>query len=220
MGEPAIQAVIFDMDGVLIESEGIWDLVREELTGEHDGRWSEQAHRDMMGMSSREWPVYMRDALGVDLTPQEISDEVVARLSAKYRIELPLIPGVEEAVRRLAVGFTLGVASSSNLELIELVLDLSGLRELFTLVMSSEEVARGKPAPDVYLEAARRLGLAPDRCAAVEDSTAGLRAARAAGLRLVAIPNRHYAPAPDAVAGADVVLDNITLLSAEVVAGH
>jgi HAD superfamily hydrolase (TIGR01509 family) len=214
-----IRAVVFDMDGVLIESEGLWDRVREELTAERGGTWSAGAHRDMMGMSSLEWPVYMRDALRLDMTPDAISDEVVTRLEALYRVELPLIAGVEAAVRRLAAQFTLAVASSSNLVLIDLVLELAGLRNLFSVVMSSEEVARGKPAPDVYLEAARRLGVAPSQCAAVEDSSAGLRAATAAGMRVVAIPNRHYPPAPDAVAAADVVLTDINDLTAEVVAG-
>jgi HAD superfamily hydrolase (TIGR01509 family) len=204
---------------VLIESEGLWDRVREELTAEHGGTWSAGAHQDMMGMSSLEWPVYMRDALRLDMAPEAISDEVVARLSARYRVELPLIPGAADAVRRMAERFTLAVASSSNLVLIELVLELAGLRGLFSIVMSSEEVRQGKPAPDVYLEAARRLGVAPSECAAVEDSSAGLRAATAAGMRVVAIPNRHYPPAPDAVAAADVVVTEINSLTAGVVAG-
>ncbi len=220
MRESEIRAAVFDMDGVLIESEGLWDRVREELTAEHGGTWRSGAHQDMMGMSSLEWPVYMRDALRLDMAPEAISDEVVARLSARYRVELPLIPGAADAVRRMAKRFTLAVASSSNLVLIELVLELTGLRGLFSVVMSSEEVPRGKPAPDVYLEAARRLGVAPSECAAVEDSSAGLRAATAAGMRVVAIPNRHYAPASDAVAAANVVLSDINGLTAEVVAGN
>jgi beta-phosphoglucomutase-like phosphatase (HAD superfamily) len=215
-----IQAVVFDMDGVLIESEGLWDRVREELTAEHGGAWSEHAHRDMMGMSSLEWPVYMRDVLGLDLTPGQISDEVVARLAAGYRAQLPLISGADDAVRRLAEVFTLGVASSSNLELIELVLSLAGLRELFAVVLSSEQVPRGKPAPDVYVEAVEQLGLTPPQCTAIEDSTAGLTAARAAGVRVVAIPNRHYPPAAAALATADVVISDISRLTVEVVAGH
>ena len=219
MRRSEVRAVVFDMDGVLIESEGLWDRVREELTDEHGGTWSAGAHRDMMGMSSLEWPVYMRDELRLDMTPEAISNEVVERLETLYHAELPMIAGADAAVRRLAAGFTLAVASSSNLVLIDVVLELAGLRDLFSVVMSSEEVARGKPAPDVYLEAARRLGVAPSECAAVEDSSAGLRAATAAGMRVLAIPNRHYPPAPDAVAAADVMLADISGLTAEVVAG-
>jgi HAD superfamily hydrolase (TIGR01509 family) len=138
---------------------------------------------------------------------------------ARYRESLPLIDGAVDAVRRLARAFTLGVASSSNRPLIELVLEHAGIAELFAAVVSSEEVARGKPAPDVFLETARRLGFEPVGCAAVEDSSNGIRAAHAAGMRVIAIPNTHYPPAPDALALADVVVSSAHELSPELVRG-
>jgi HAD superfamily hydrolase (TIGR01509 family) len=138
---------------------------------------------------------------------------------ARYREQLPLIDGAVEAVQRLAPAFPLAVASSSNRPLIEAVLEGAGIAPLFQVVVSSEEVARGKPAPEVYLEATRRLGLQPARCAAVEDSSNGLRAAHAAGMRVIALPNEHYPPAPDALALADVVIASPAELTPELVAG-
>jgi HAD superfamily hydrolase (TIGR01509 family) len=215
----AIEAVIFDLDGVLVDSEHVWDEIRERLARERGGRWHEQAQRDMMGMSSVEWSRYMHDVIGLPEAPEEIGAEVVTRLAARYRDDLPLIPGAPEAVERLAAVWPLAVASSSNRPIIDLVLELSGLAGRFAATVSSEEVPRGKPAPDVYLEAARRLSADPVRCAAVEDSTNGLLAARAAGLRVIAIPNERYPPRPEALAGADAVLDTIAGLTPDVVTG-
>ena len=212
-----IECVVFDLDGVIVDSEQVWDDVREQLVRERDGRWHEGAQAAMMGMSSPEWSRYMRDELGLPESPEEINDEVVRRMLERYRESLPLIDGAVDAVRRLAGSFTLGVASSSNRPLIDAVLEGAGLAAGFAVVVSSEEVARGKPAPDVYLEAARRLGVEPARCAAVEDSSNGLRAARAAGFRVIAFPNAHYPPAPDALALANVVLTSLAELTPELV---
>lgn len=212
-----IEAVIFDLDGVLVDSEHVWDEVREELAGERGGRWHSRAQADMMGMSSVEWSRYMHDVIGLTETPKEINREVVARMLARYRDELPLIDGAAEAVERLAGEFRLAVASSSNRPLIETVLDAAGIARLFEVTVSSEEVVRGKPAPDVYLETSHRLELAPAYCAAVEDSSNGIRAAHAAGMRVLAIPNRRYPPAEDALALADVTLASLSQLSASAV---
>ena len=208
------EAVIFDLDGVLVDSEQVWDEVRESLAHERGGRWHAHAQADMMGMSSLEWSRYMHDVIGLADTPEEIDEEVVARMLARYRDELPLISGAVAAVERMAADFRLAVASSSNRPLIETVLEVAGIAHLFEVSVSSEEVARGKPAPDVYLEAARRLELAAGRCAAVEDSSSGIHSAHAAGMRVLAIPNLHYPPAADALALADVRLESLSQLSA------
>jgi HAD superfamily hydrolase (TIGR01509 family) len=171
----------------------------------------------MMGMSSLEWSRYMHDEIGLPEPPEEINREVVRRLEAIYRERLPAVSGAREAVERLAARWPLGLASSSNRELIELALELLGVRELFQATVSSEEVARGKPAPDVYLEAARRLGVEPTRAAAVEDSQNGILSAKTAGMRVLAIPNRRFPPHEDALAQADAVLDSLTELTAEAV---
>ena len=204
-----IRAVVFDLDGVLVDSEHVWDAAREELARERGGRWHEGAQRDMMGLSSKEWSRYMHETIGVPDPPEEISAEVVRRLERIYREHLPLIEGAAEAVERLAARWPLGVASSSNRPIIDLVLELSGLAKFFSVTVSSEEVPRGKPAPDVYLEAAKRLGVDPAACAAIEDSHNGILSAKAAGMRVIAIPNRRYPPAEDALAAADAVLASI-----------
>jgi HAD superfamily hydrolase (TIGR01509 family) len=214
-----VEAVVFDNDNVLIDSEELWAGAREAITREHGGRWRETAQQEMMGMSSTEWSRWLHEELGVQLEPEAISAAVVERLDAVYRDDLQLMPGAAAAVERTAARWPLALASSSNLPLIELALELSRLREHFTAVVSSEEVARGKPAPDVYLEAARRLGVDAERCAAVEDSTNGLLSARAAGMRVIAVPDDRYPPSPDALAAADVVLDSLDELTPEVVAG-
>jgi HAD superfamily hydrolase (TIGR01509 family) len=215
----AIEAVVFDLDGVLVDSEHVWDEVREELARERGGRWHERAQADMMGMSSTEWSRYMHDVVGLSASPEEINDEVVQRMRARYTDDLPLIDGAVEAVERLAGSFRLALASSSNRPLIDAVLVEAGLERFFEATVSSEEVARGKPAPDVFLEAARRLGVAAERCAAIEDSGNGLRAAHAAGMRVIAIPNRRYPPPAEALALASVRLDSLDDLSPEVVDG-
>ncbi|MFL5930191.1 MAG: HAD family hydrolase [Gaiellaceae bacterium] len=213
-----IDAVVFDLDGLLIETEEVWDEVREALAHEHGGRWSESAQRDMMGMSSTEWSRYMHETVGLPQAPEEINDLVVERMAERYRSQLPLLPGAVEAVERIAARWPLGVASSSNRVLIDLVLELSGLAPSFRATVSSEEVARGKPAPDVYLEAAQRLGVEPTHAAAVEDSNAGIRSASAAGMRVVAIPNRSFPPGDEPLALADVVLESLAELTPETIA--
>jgi HAD superfamily hydrolase (TIGR01509 family) len=209
------RALVFDLDGVLLDSEQVWNEAKERLVRERGGRWREEAPRTMMGMSSLEWSRYLHDELGVPLEPDAISDEVVRRLEGVYRDRLPLIDGAAEAVERLAASVPLGLASSSNREIIDLFLELSGLGPCFAVTVSSEEVERGKPAPDVYLEVVRRLGADPADSVAVEDSENGIRAARAAGMRVVAVPNPHYPPDPAALAEADDVVGSLHDLTVE-----
>jgi HAD superfamily hydrolase (TIGR01509 family) len=210
-----IEAVVFDLDGVLVDSEQVWDEVREALAHERGGRWTERAQADMMGMSSTEWSNYMHDIVGLPESPEAINDEVVRRMEARYAEHLPLVECAVETVERLAGSFRLALASSSNRPLIDAVLTGSGLARYFEATVSSEEVERGKPAPDVFLEAARRLRVAPPACAAIEDSGNGIRAASAAGMRVIAIPNSRYPPPPNALALADTVLDALAELTPE-----
>ena len=210
---------MFDLDGVLMESEQVWNEAKRELVSERGGAWSDSAPRDMMGMSSPEWSGYLRDELGVQMEPAEISNAVVERLEEIYRARLPLIEGAEAAVRRLADEWPLGLASSSNREIIDLFLALTGLGDRFAVTVSSEEVERGKPAPDVYLEACRRLAVAPERCTAVEDSENGIRAARAAGMRVVLLPNSEYPPGDEAAALADARIASLAELTPLLVVG-
>jgi HAD superfamily hydrolase (TIGR01509 family) len=213
-----IEAVVFDMDGVLIESEEIWDAIREAYVRERGGRYDAEVQRAMMGMSSVEWSRYLHETAGVPDEPEEINAEVVRRMLEAYREHLPLIPGAVDAVKRLAERYPLAVASSSNRPLIDAVLEVAGLAPYFAATVSSEEVPRGKPAPDVYLEAARRLGVAAERCAAVEDSHGGIRAAKAAGMFVIAFPNPTYPPDEESLAQADVVIRSLDELTPELIA--
>ena len=172
-----IAAVVFDLDGVLLDSESAWVRVKREFTEESGGHWEDRAQWEMLGMSSTEWSRYMHDELGVPVPPERISAEVADRVAELYREHLPLLPGATDAVRSIGAEWPLGLASSSNRNVIDLVLDLMGVADDFRATLSSEEVERGKPAPDVYLEAARCLGVDPQACAAVEDSTNGIRSA-------------------------------------------
>jgi HAD superfamily hydrolase (TIGR01509 family) len=212
-----IDAVVFDLDGLLLDSEHLWDETREELARERGGRWHDRAQADMMGMSSPEWSRYMHERIGLAESPEEIAAEVVRRLEALYRHRLPLVPGAPEAVERLAGHWALALASSSNRPVIDLALEQSGLAPFFRATVSSEEVERGKPAPDVYREATRRIGVDPSRAAAIEDSRNGILSARAAGMRVVAIPNRRFPPGEEALQQADVVLDSLADLTPDVI---
>jgi HAD superfamily hydrolase (TIGR01509 family) len=213
-----IDAVVFDLDGVLIDTEELWDEARRELAAERGGRWPDEAQRAMMGMSSPEWSRYMHDVVGLAEPPEEISAEVVSRLERLYRERLPLVEGAPDAVRRIGSRWPLAIASSSNRPLIDLFVELTGTDDLFRATVSSEEVAGGKPAPDVYLEAARRLGIAPTACAAIEDSENGIRSAAGAGMRVVVIPNAVFPPSEDALAHADVILASLGELTVEALA--
>jgi HAD superfamily hydrolase (TIGR01509 family) len=215
-----VVAIVFDLDGVLLDSEQAWDDARRELVAESGGTWTPTATRDMLGMSSREWPAYVRDELGVGLDETEINAEVVRRVLDRYRRDLPLLPGAREAVERMAAERPVGLASSSNREVIDEVLDAMGIAERFGATVSSEEVGRGKPAPDVYVEAARRLGVDPGACTAVEDSENGIRSAHGAGMRVLAMPNPHFPPGDEAVALAAAVLPDLGALTADAVEGR
>jgi HAD superfamily hydrolase (TIGR01509 family) len=213
----AVDAVIFDLDGVLVDSEPLWEDVRRRFALAHGGRWQADAQREMMGMSSGEWAQFMSARLGVALTEPDIVAGVVHDMATRYRDDVPLLPSAGDALQRLAARWPLGLASSSNRPLIDIVLAAAELDIYFAATVSSEEVPRGKPAPDVYLEVSRRLGVHPSRCTAVEDSTNGLLAAQAAGMRVVAVPRAGFPPEPEALARADATITDLAALSEDVV---
>ena len=213
----AVDAVIFDLDGLLVDSEAVWDEVRKRFVEENGGRWHDGAQRDMMGMSSVEWSQYVRDRLAVQMEPEEISQAVADRVADVYQEYLPLLPGAVEAVRSLTAEWPLGLASSSNRPVIDLVLHLAGVADAFQATVSSEEVGAGKPAPDVYLETARRLGKEAAACVAIEDSTNGIKSAYAAGMGVIAVPNQDFPPEPDALDLADETLGSLTEVTPELV---
>lgn len=215
-GSRDVRAVVFDLDGVLIDSEPLWEQVRRELVAERGGRWTDEAQRRLMGMSTMEWSRYLSEDLGVGLPPEEVASLVIERMTRSYASHLPLMPGAVEAVRRMAGRWPLGLASSSPSALIEAVLDSAELRPFFRVRMSTEQVEHGKPSPDVYVAVAAELGVSTPQCVAVEDSSNGLRSASAAGMRTVAIPHPRYPPGADALALAEVVLPDLGGLTPDV----
>ncbi|HEY2519192.1 MAG TPA: HAD family phosphatase [Streptosporangiaceae bacterium] len=214
-----IEAVVFDLDGVLIDSEPVWEHVRRGLVEGYGGHWADDAQQRLMGMSTHEWARYLSEDLGIGLPPDQVARLVIRAMAGQYQHHLPLLPGAVEAVRRMAQRWPVGLASSSPPALIHTVLTTAGIAPLVTVSVSTEEVARGKPAPDVYLTVASRLGVAPERAAAVEDSSNGLRSAAAAGLHVIAVPRPEYPPAPDALARAQAVLAGLDELTVDLVAG-
>jgi HAD superfamily hydrolase (TIGR01509 family) len=212
------RAVVLDLDGVIVDTEEVWDRERKAYVAANGGTWKDGATRAMQGMSSGEWAAYLREELGAGGAAEEISRAVAAGVVAEVRRELPLLPGAVEAVNALAERYALALASSANREVIDAVLDRAGIAHRFAATVSSEEVPRGKPAPDVYLDAARRIGVEPRECAAVEDSSNGLRSAHAAGMVVIATPNHAFPPAPDALALAAVVVDGIREVTPQLVA--
>jgi len=216
-----IEAIIFDMDGVLIDSEIIWEEERLAFAAERNAVWTPADQITVMGGTSREWAGGMKRIMKLeDMIVDEIIEDMLRRMNTRYRQKLPIIPGAVEAVQRAASRYPIGLASGSPATVIRAVLELTGLDTVFRVVVSGDEMQRGKPAPDIYLEAARRLGVPPERCAGIEDSSNGIRSLKAAGMRVIAIPHPDYAPAPEVLALADVRLSNIDALTLEVLAGN
>jgi HAD superfamily hydrolase (TIGR01509 family) len=211
-------AVIFDLDGVLVDSERVWDEVRRGFAAAADRPWPPTTTTALQGMSTQEWSRHLVEVVGVPGPAEEVAAAVIDQVGSRYRGGLPLLPGVVDTVRTLADRWPLAVASSSPPALIRLVLETAGIADAFRVVVSSEEVPRGKPAPDVYLAAADRLAVAPAGCVAVEDSANGLRAAAAAGMVVVAAPTPHYPPPSDALALAAAVVPGVAGITPELLA--
>jgi HAD superfamily hydrolase (TIGR01509 family) len=207
-----IQAVVFDLDGVLIDSEPVWEQVRRAYVAANGGTWQPDTQSRLMGMSTGEWARYLTE-LGVRRPAETVADEVVAEMVRRYDADLPLMPGAVEAVRRMAAHWRLGLASSSPSSLIDRVIEDAGLVGVFEVALSTEDVGRGKPDPDVYLSVAQRMHVATELCAAVEDSSNGLRSAAAAGMAVVAVPHPAYPPRPDALALARLTVSNLEELT-------
>jgi HAD superfamily hydrolase (TIGR01509 family) len=212
-------AVVFDLDGVLIDSEPLWDDVRRGVVASAGRDWPADATEALQGMSTPEWSAYLTDVVGVPGPAEEVATRVIDGMVARYRSELPLMPGAVEAVKRLASRWPLGLASSSPRRLIDTVLESAHLTDHFRVTVSTEEVGAGKPSPAVYNEVVRRLGVDPSRVVAIEDSSNGLRSASAARLRVIAVPNANYPPQDDALALADIVVHSLDDLTTDLVAG-
>lgn len=209
--------IVFDLDGTLIESEQIWRDVRRDFACESGGEWHDDSQRAMMGMRTDEWAKYMHDSLRVPLAPDVIKREITERVSARLVQKVPILPGADAALERLSGAFVLGLATSSALPVANAALEATGWRDYFKVVVSADSVARGKPAPDVYLRALERLKAEASRAVAIEDSANGIRSAHAAGLTVIAIPNREFRPDPAALALASRIVDTLDDLKVETI---
>ena len=217
MRRVSVAAVVFDLDGILVDTEPYWADAKHEVTQAHGGRWRDEAPTEMLGMSGPEWAQFMRDELAVPLPPQQIRAEVVAGMLRRIHAGVALFDGAREAVAALAECWPLGVASSADRPVIEAVLADTGIAGFFDAIVSSDEAGRGKPAPDVYFAVAEQLGVAPEHAVAIEDSANGMRSAKAAGMGVIAIPVDHTPVDPDVLGQADVVLGAITELAPAIV---
>lgn len=204
-----IRAVIFDMDGLLVDSEVFWEAARREYCAAGDCDWRPEDELTVKGHNSAEWAEAIRTRCGLRTEPAEIIAGVVERMQSLYAARLPLLPGAVETVRALAERYPLAVASSSPASLIEFVLAAARIRDRLGVVVSADEAGRGKPAPDVFLAASERLGVPPESTAVFEDSSAGILAARAAGMMVLVVPNPHFPPSEEALRVADVVLPSL-----------
>jgi HAD superfamily hydrolase (TIGR01509 family) len=212
-----VKAVVFDLDGVLIDSEGMWDQIRRCVAAEGGRPWPDDATHLMQGMSTAEWSAYLTDVVGVPGSPPQVAQAVIDRMADRYADGLPLLPGAVAVVRRIGRRWPLGLASSSPQRLIDTVLDVAGLSDAFAVAMSTERVDAGKPSPAVYLAVADRLGVEATTAVAVEDSSNGLRSAAAAGMGVIAVPRPEFPPAQDALALAHVVVDDVDAVTPDLV---
>lgn len=208
MAKP-IQAVIFDLDGLLVDSEIVWNDVRSDIAEQRGVRWNADDHQAVMGVSTAEWAAYMIRRLKLELTAAEVEELVVSRMIASYHQEIPFKPGAVELVKRAAAHYPLGLASGSVRSLIDIVVDSPEFAGLFRVAVSADEVGRGKPSPDVYLETADRMGVPPQACVCLEDSGHGIEAGKAAGMRVIAVPDPRFSPGSAMLARADVVVASL-----------
>ncbi|WGT46292.1 HAD family hydrolase [Tessaracoccus lacteus] len=206
-------AIIFDLDGTLIDTEESWDIVRRGLARDAGLAWPDGATQAMMGMSTQEWSAYLVDAVGLPVTPDEAARLTIEAMAAHHRAGVDVLPGAVEAVRRMADRYPVAIASSSPRVLIDAAVEALGIGDLLQATVSTEEVERGKPAPDGYLRACELLGVAPGEAVAVEDAPNGIRSALAAGMAVVAVPPHFHPPSAELLAEATVVesLDQLTL---------
>ena len=204
-----IQAVIFDNDGLLVDSEPVWEDARLEMAAEVGAEWNEDDKRAVMGVGTREWTAYMIERMGLDLTPEQVVERMVERMAAMYHAGVPFLPGAVEAVALAGQHVPTAVASGSHPDLLAVIMQHPAMQGRFQTVISADNVGAGKPAPDVYLAAARALGVEPGRCLVLEDSANGILAGKAAGMTVIAVPDARFPPLPEALAQADFVLDSL-----------
>lgn len=205
-----IKAVIFDMDGLLVDSEPYWDKARFIMAAEAGVEWNKNDHKAVMGVSTAEWVDYMIERLGLTMAPEVVENHIVDQMVQLYKEQIPFLPGAVETVALSASKYPLGLASGSPKKLIEIVTGDERLQNKFQVIVSADEVAHGKPSPDVYLETAKRMSVDAEGCVCLEDSGNGILAGKNAGMRVIAVPDDRFPPDAEKLRVADVVLQSLT----------
>lgn len=196
----AIKAVIFDMDGVLVDSEVYWGQSREEFAKDRSKVWTDEFQREAMGQSTIGWAQVMKERLKLSQTVDEIIVEMKERVIAHYEGRMPTRPGALEAVQLAAENYRVGLASGSPTNIIQRVMQLTGLDQIFEVTVYGDSIAKGKPAPDIYIEAMKRLNITPEVTVGIEDSANGIRSLKAAGMYIIAAPSPDYPLSSDILA--------------------
>ena len=212
-----IKAIIFDMDGLLVDSEPMWDRARAEMAAQAGYDWTSDDHKAVMGISTEDWTIYMIERLELSMTPEAVAEFIILWMVERYKQQIPFFPGAVEAVQLAAQHFPIGLASGSPPQLIDIVVQDARLQGLFQVVLSADTVGAGKPSPDVYLEAARQMGFQPGHCVCIEDSGNGILAGKRAGMKVIAIPDPRFPPHLDKLIQADVVVDSLNAFSMEII---
>ncbi|MEM7128409.1 MAG: HAD family phosphatase [Chloroflexota bacterium] len=208
-----IEGVIFDMDGLLVDSEPVWDRARAALAAQYGKPWTTKDHHNVMGVSTAEWTTYMIEHFGATMPPKEMQKLVIDQMVSMYNEKIPFFPGAVELVQSVAAKYPTGLASGSPRQLIDIVTGYSGFDGCFQVILSADEIGKGKPAPDVYLATAERMGIDPKKCACLEDSGFGILSGKAAGMMVIAVPDERFPPADELVAQADIVLGSLAEFS-------
>lgn len=212
-----IKAIIFDMDGLLVDSEPVWEKARKGMADEAGKPWTRDDHRSVMGVSTDEWVAYMIQRMELSFTPQEVQDQIVQRMLAMYREQIPYLPGAIEAIEMAAKNYPIALASGSHPSLIEAVTNDIHLQGKFQVIVSVDEIGAGKPSPDVYLQTARRMGFPAEQCLCLEDSSNGILAGLRAGMKVIAVPDPRFAPVHEILDQAHLVLNSLEEFSLETV---
>ena len=204
-----IEAIIFDMDGVLVDSEVYWDKSRVEFAKDRGKTWTDEFQRLAMGRSTVGWAQVMQEKLQLDESIDEIIAEMKARVIAHYEKRMPTRPGAIESVHHMKQHYRVGLASGSPTEIIKAVMRITGLDQVFEVMVYGDGIARGKPAPDIYLEAMAQLGVTAPVTVGIEDSANGLRSLKAAGILAVAAPSPDYPLPADILALGDAHISTL-----------
>jgi HAD superfamily hydrolase (TIGR01509 family) len=204
-----IEAVIFDMDGLLVDSEPLWQRARIEAFGAERLQWTTADQEAVMGSSTEAWANYLAEKLGHEFTPDQIIERVVSQMETYYHESIPFLPGAHAAIELVSQHYRMGLASGSSYRLINAVLDTTGWRDYFVEVLSADDLAQGKPAPDIYLEITRRMRVGVENVAIFEDSGNGILSGHAAGVKVIAVPGTYHRPHDETLAKADLVLNSL-----------